>query len=70
MAVWVERASLSFSGRECSLLPHSQFVTRLERKVGRDEIMDCCVAGEYHFIFSNYLLLFCLDLLPDDRCNV
>ena len=31
--------------------------------------MDCFVAGEYHFIFSNHLLLFCLDLIPDDRGN-
>ena len=23
--------------------------------------MDCFVVGEYHFIFSNHLLLFCLD---------
>ena len=31
--------------------------------------MDWFVAGEYRFIFSNPLLLFWLDLLPDDRSN-
>ena len=34
MAVWEERVSFSYSGRECSLSPHSQSVTRLVRKVG------------------------------------
>ena len=36
MAVWGERASFlfSFSGRECSLSPHSQSVMRVVRKVG------------------------------------